>query len=169
MINYFSSLSTQQAVTVFCTQNSTGIFLWKSLSTTSAGLHNETPNGLCVCSGISSQTICLHENFSIAFPQEGLCSCIWSLWSWTWNSIKLSQNTEAQVFYGFAKVFVYIPSSSLWDLVEEEDWHGDHHGDICDQWLGFWVCVWGGCSDVFLRQVWVSHSFSLCLVCLWVL
>lgn len=97
------------------------------------------------------------------------CFVVWWLWSWTWNGNKLPQNKGARIFNNFAKVFIYIPASSLWDLVAEEDWHGDHHSDLCDQWLGFWVFVWGSCLDVFLWQVWVSHSFSLCLMCLWVL
>lgn len=33
----------------------------------------------------------------------------------------------------------YLWDSSLWDLVEEEDWRGDDHSDLRDQWLGFWV------------------------------
>lgn len=46
--------------------------------------------------------------------------------------------------------------------MEEEDWHDDHHSDVCDQWLGFWVFVWGSCLHVFLWQVWVvSQFFSL--------
>lgn len=124
----------------------------------------------CVCVvAFHHWTICLHENFSITFPQERPRGCVWWLWLWTWNSIKLSQNTEAQILNNFAKVFIYILSSSLWDLVEENDWRGNHHGDLCDQWLGFWVFVWGSYPDVYLWQVWMSHSFSLCLVCLWVL